>query len=46
MTYRADEYRASSDRSERTPYRRRGRTGLDLPAFSLGLWHNLSLIVI
>ena len=40
MTYRADEYRASSDRYERTPYRRCGRTGLDLPAVSLGLWHN------
>jgi L-glyceraldehyde 3-phosphate reductase len=23
-----------------TPYRRSGRSGLDLPAISLGLWHN------
>ncbi len=40
MTYRADEYRATTDRYEHTPYRRCGRTGLDLPAVSLGLWHN------
>jgi len=40
MTYRADEYRASADRYEQVPYRRCGRTGLDLPAISLGLWHN------
>lgn len=40
MTYRADEYRADSDRYDQTPYRRCGRTGLDLPVVSLGLWHN------
>mgnify|MGYP001113627918 CR=1 FL=1 len=40
MTYRADEYRAASDRYERLPYRRCGRSGLDLPVISLGLWHN------
>ena len=40
MTYRADEYRASADRYEQVPYRRCGRTGLDLPVISLGLWHN------
>jgi len=40
MTYRADEYRAASDRYERLPYRRCGRSGLDLPIVSLGLWHN------
>ena len=28
------------DRYERMPYRRSGRSGLDLPAVSLGLWHN------
>ncbi|TDC95247.1 L-glyceraldehyde 3-phosphate reductase [Actinomadura sp. 7K507] len=35
MTYVAD-----GDRYERTPYRRCGRSGLRLPAISLGLWHN------
>lgn len=27
-------------RYDRMPYRRTGRSGLDLPALSLGLWHN------
>jgi len=40
MTFHADEYRAAPDRYEHTPYRRCGRSGLDLPAVSLGLWHN------
>ncbi len=40
MTYRADEYRAATDRYDRLPYRRCGRSGLDLPVVSLGLWHN------
>jgi L-glyceraldehyde 3-phosphate reductase len=35
MTYTAD-----GDRYERLPYRRCGRSGLRLPAVSLGLWHN------
>jgi L-glyceraldehyde 3-phosphate reductase len=35
MTYVAD-----SERYERIPYRRCGRSGLRLPAVSLGLWHN------
>jgi L-glyceraldehyde 3-phosphate reductase len=35
MTYIADD-----DRYERMPYRRTGRSGLLLPAISLGLWHN------
>jgi L-glyceraldehyde 3-phosphate reductase len=35
MTYMADD-----DRYERMPYRRTGRSGLLLPAISLGLWHN------
>ncbi|MGN9788372.1 L-glyceraldehyde 3-phosphate reductase [Nonomuraea sp. ZG12] len=35
MTYQADEARY-----ERQPYNRSGRSGLKLPAVSLGLWHN------
>ena len=31
---------AASDRYDRMPYRRCGRSGLLLPAVSLGLWHN------
>jgi L-glyceraldehyde 3-phosphate reductase len=33
-------YVAADDRYERMMYRRTGRSGLDLPAISLGLWHN------
>jgi L-glyceraldehyde 3-phosphate reductase len=33
-------YLASPDRYETMAYRRTGRSGLDLPAVSLGLWHN------
>ncbi len=33
-------YTAAEDRYERLPYRRCGRSGLKLPAVSLGLWHN------
>ncbi|WP_044561735.1 L-glyceraldehyde 3-phosphate reductase [Azospirillum sp. B4] len=33
-------YRAADDRYTAMPYRRCGRSGLDLPAISLGLWHN------
>ncbi|TBU83787.1 L-glyceraldehyde 3-phosphate reductase [Phytopseudomonas dryadis] len=33
-------YLAAPDRYERIPYRRVGRSGLVLPALSLGLWHN------
>lgn len=33
-------YRAADDRYERMVYRRVGRSGLKLPAISLGLWHN------
>jgi L-glyceraldehyde 3-phosphate reductase len=33
-------YVAREDRYERMPYRRSGRSGLLLPAISLGLWHN------
>ncbi len=35
MTYEPD-----PSRYERMTYRRTGRSGLDLPAISLGLWHN------
>src|SRR5260370_25544517 len=31
---------ASPDRYERLPYRRCGRSGIELPAVSLGLWQN------
>ena len=33
-------YQASQARYETIPYRRCGDSGLKLPAFSLGLWHN------
>ena len=33
-------YVAATERYERMPYRRVGRSGLLLPAVSLGLWHN------
>ncbi len=33
-------YAAAEDRYDRLPYRRCGRSGLKLPAVSLGLWHN------
>ena len=33
-------YVAAPDRYERMPYRRCGRSGLELPAISLGLWWN------
>ncbi len=33
-------YVAAEDRYASTPYRRCGRSGLKLPAVSLGLWHN------
>jgi L-glyceraldehyde 3-phosphate reductase len=33
-------YRASDDRYDSMTYRRAGRSGLKLPAISLGLWHN------
>jgi L-glyceraldehyde 3-phosphate reductase len=33
-------YRAAEGRYERMQYRRSGRSGLQLPAISLGLWHN------
>ncbi len=33
-------YRAADDRYTTMAYRRCGKSGLDLPALSLGLWHN------
>ncbi|MBM7787174.1 L-glyceraldehyde 3-phosphate reductase [Tenggerimyces flavus] len=33
-------YLAADDRYDRIQYRRSGRSGLNLPAVSLGLWHN------
>jgi L-glyceraldehyde 3-phosphate reductase len=33
-------YLAAEDRYDQVPYRRTGRSGLLLPAISLGLWHN------
>jgi L-glyceraldehyde 3-phosphate reductase len=33
-------YQAGGDRYEKMHYRRTGRSGLKLPAISLGLWHN------
>jgi L-glyceraldehyde 3-phosphate reductase len=41
MTFHADEYKAAANRYRAgMPYRRVGSSGLDLPAISLGLWHN------
>lgn len=34
------DYRPAADRYDRMVYRRCGRSGLQLPAISLGLWHN------
>lgn len=33
-------YQAKQDRYEQIPYRRCGKSGIKLPAISLGLWHN------
>nr|MDT0525598.1 L-glyceraldehyde 3-phosphate reductase [Streptomyces sp. DSM 41633] len=33
-------YRAADTRYDSMEYRRTGRSGLKLPALSLGLWHN------
>ena len=40
MTFHADDYQADRARYDSMTYRRTGRSGLDLPAVSLGLWHN------
>ena len=33
-------YQAADNRYDEMTYRRCGRSGIDLPAVSLGLWHN------
>lgn len=38
------DYKPSPDRYEQMPYRRCGKSGLLLPAVSLGLWHNFGNI--
>jgi len=38
------DYRPAADRYEQIPYRRTGRSGLDLPAVSLGLWQNFGTV--
>ena len=38
--FTTDRYTAADDRYEVQPYRRCGRSGLRLPAISLGFWHN------
>ncbi len=40
MTFHVDDYQAEATRYDSAPYRRCGASGLDLPAVSLGLWHN------
>src|SRR3954451_25227777 len=35
---------ADPDRYSKLPYRRCGRSGLDLPAISLGLWQNFASV--
>ena len=40
MTMPFTPYVAAESRYETMPYRRSGRSGLQLPAVSLGLWHN------
>ncbi|MDF8265495.1 L-glyceraldehyde 3-phosphate reductase [Luteipulveratus flavus] len=40
MTLHADDYTAQRSRYDSMTYRRCGASGLDLPAVSLGLWHN------
>lgn len=40
MSHTAASYAAAAERYSRIPYRRVGRSGLLLPALSLGLWHN------
>jgi L-glyceraldehyde 3-phosphate reductase len=37
-------YQASESRYASMPYRRCGRSGLELPAISLGLWHNFGAV--
>jgi L-glyceraldehyde 3-phosphate reductase len=39
-SHHLDLYRAAADRYETMQYRRCGRSGIQLPLISLGLWHN------
>ena len=39
-----DIYLADKQRYEQMPYRRCGKSGLLLPAISLGLWHNFGSV--
>ena len=39
MNYLPERYRPDDHRYDRMPYRRCGRSGLQLPPLSLGLWH-------
>ena len=38
------DYQPAENRYEQLPYRRCGKSGLKLPALSLGLWHNFGNI--
>ena len=38
------EYSPASNRYEKMPYRRCGKSGLRLPALSLGLWQNFGAV--
>lgn len=40
MNFEGYDYTAAADRYEKMEYRRCGKSGLKLPAVSLGLWHN------
>ena len=37
-------YTPATARYDGMPYRRTGRSGLNLPAVSLGLWHNFGVV--
>lgn len=39
-----EQYKANSERYNTMPYRRTGKSGLLLPAISLGLWHNFGSV--
>ncbi|MEN7547083.1 L-glyceraldehyde 3-phosphate reductase [Rapidithrix thailandica] len=39
-----EEYRAASERYEQMPFHRCGKSGILLPAISLGLWHNFGYV--
>ena len=42
--YAPPAYAPAADRYETMPFRRVGRSGLQLPAISLGLWHNFGSV--